>query len=99
MSLEQLSEQSKIYIQTLPRNKENPYGMTGKRVLDMNGNYSGKIIGVIAIKEQFPRAKYPAKIMYETDMGELTLDWLVMVSLIEGGYAINAFGFTFRIVD
>ena len=74
--------------------------LIGKRVSDnrMINFIHDKIIGALSVSRRTPKQDFPDTIRYKTETGEMEIDWLVMVKLIEGGYAVDTFGFTYRLV-
>lgn len=75
--------------------------LIGKRVC---GNKDGigtsdKIVEALAVRKANRTAKQPLEIKYKTETAELTLDWIVVVELVEGGSATDVFGFWYRVIE
>lgn len=65
----------------------------------MMNNIPGNILELTAISHVTNERDFPDKVRYATEFaGEITLDWIVAVALIEGGYARDNFGFEYEIV-
>ena len=79
--------------------------LIGKRVHFWRDGYTtDKITGLSAIQYSgfnYPPHKHPIeRLEYEVGSGyKFKLDYIIVVMLIEGGYAMDALGFKFSIVD
>ncbi len=64
-----------------------------------NGKY-GKVITCIQTTQRVPNNKsFPSAVRYKTETFVLEISFLVMCSLIEGGYAMDAFGFEYEVIN
>ena len=78
--------------------------LIGKRVHFWREGYTtDKITGLSAIQSSvgYPPHKHPIeRLEYEVGSGmKFRLDWIIVVMLIEGGYAQDAIGYKYNIVE